>query len=410
MKDIKGGVVAAKGFKASGIAGGIKKNGKKDMAMIVSEVPASTAIMTTQNMVKAAPVLWDTEIMAESPYKRAVVVNSGNANACTGEKGKEDTFKTAQKAAELLGIDAREVLISSTGVIGVPLPMELILAGVEKLVPALGNDIANGDDAAHGIITTDLTTKTVAVEIEIDGKTVHIGGMAKGSGMICPNMATMLSYVTTDAKIAPDCLKKMLSDITQGTYNMMSVDGDMSTNDTVVVMANGLAGNKEITMDELTGEDSIKFAEALHYVNEYLAKSIVRDGEGATKFVEVEVRGAATKEDARVLAKAITNSSLVKTALFGEDANWGRVLSSAGASGIVFDPLKVSLTFSSNSGMLTLLNDGLPIPFDEEEAKKILSERELSITMVLQEGGEKATAWGCDLSYDYVKINGDYRT
>ncbi|MDO4288210.1 MAG: bifunctional glutamate N-acetyltransferase/amino-acid acetyltransferase ArgJ [Eubacterium sp.] len=410
MKFVEGGVVAAKGYKAAGVASGIKKNGAKDMAMIVSEVPAATAIMTTQNMVKAAPVLWDVAVMEKSPVKRAVVVNSGNANACTGEKGKADTEATAKKAAELLGLAPEEVLVSSTGVIGVPMPMDKVLAGVELLVPALGDDADHGSDAAQGIITTDLTTKTIAVAVEIGGKTVHIGGMAKGSGMICPNMATMLAYITTDAAVEADCLKKMLAKITQDTYNMMSVDGDMSTNDTVVVMANGLADNSLITAADEGSEAYDKFKDALYYVNEYLAKSIIRDGEGATKFMEVEVRGAATKADARTLAKAVIKSSLVKTAIFGEDANWGRVLSSAGASGVVFDPLKVSLTFASSAGMLTLLNDGMPIPFDEDEAKEILSEREIAITVVLQEGGEKATAWGCDLSYDYVKINGDYRT
>ena len=410
MKFIEGGVVAAKGYKAAGVASGLKKNGKKDMAMIVSEAPAVTAIMTTQNMVKAAPVLWDVKIMEASPLKRAVVVNSGNANACTGEQGKADTEATAKKAAALLGLAPEEVLVSSTGVIGVPMPMDTILHGVELLVPALGDTLAHGDDAAHGIITTDLTTKVIAVEVEAGGKTIHIGGMAKGSGMICPNMATMLSYVTTDASVDAACLKKMLSKITQDTYNMMSVDGDMSTNDTVVVMANGLAGNKTITLDDEGSEDYVAFRDALYYVNEYLAKSIIKDGEGATKFIEVEVRGAATKADARTLAKAVIKSSLVKTAIFGEDANWGRVLSSAGASGVIFDPAKVSLTFASSAGMLTLLNDGMPIPFDEDEAKTILSEREIMITVVLQEGGEKATAWGCDLSYDYVKINGDYRS
>ncbi|MEG2547355.1 MAG: bifunctional glutamate N-acetyltransferase/amino-acid acetyltransferase ArgJ [Eubacterium sp.] len=410
MKNIKGGILAAKGFLAAGIDAGIKTDNVKDMALIYAKKPAVTAIMTTSNVVKAAPVMWDTQVMKDSFYKQAIVVNSGNANACTGEIGKNHVLQTAEKAAELLGIQKEDVLVSSTGVIGVALPIDKILNGIETLIPNLGSDEQHADDAAHGIITTDLRIKTVAVEIELSGKKVHIGGMAKGSGMICPNMATMLSYVTTDASVDPVCLQTLLSKITQDTYNMMSVDGDMSTNDTVVAMASGEAENAVITLDNLTDPDFLTFSEAFYYVNEHLAKSIIRDGEGATKFVEVDVRGAASKEDARILAKSVIKSSLVKTALFGEDANWGRVLSSIGASGVFFDPLKVSLLFSSNAGMLTLLNEGVPITFDENEAKRILSEKELTLTITLGEGEDKATAWGCDLSYDYVKINGDYRS
>lgn len=410
MKIIKGGVLAAKGFKAAGIAAGIKDNGSMDMALLLAEKPITTAIMTTQNMVKAAPVQWDIKIMEISPYKQAIIINSGNANACTGVLGMQHVEQTAAKVAALLGIKKNDILVSSTGVIGVTMPIEKILDGVDVLTKNLGDDEQHANDAAYGIITTDLTTKTIAVEIELDGKKVHIGGMAKGSGMICPNMATMLSYVTTDAAIEPQCLKKLLAKITEDTYNMMSVDGDMSTNDTVAVMASGAAGNEEITLNNVTSKDFSIFSEALYYVNEYLAKSIIRDGEGATKFVEVTVRGAQKIEDARILAKAVIKSSLVKTALFGEDANWGRVLSSIGASGIVFDPLKVSLVFSSSAGMITLLNEGMPIAFNEDEAKKVLSEKELTILIEMDEGEEKATAWGCDLSYDYVKINGDYRS
>ncbi len=410
MKKIAGSILAAKGYKAAGIAAGIKDNNVKDMAMIVSDTPAATAIVTTQNMVKAAPVQWDVQIMQKGAYKRAVVVNSGNANCCTGEKGMADTVATAEKAAAALGVQREEVLISSTGVIGVALPIYKVLNGVDLLADALGDDLAHDDDAANAILTTDLVKKTAAVEIELDGKTVHIGGMCKGSGMICPNMATMLAYITTDAAVEPACLQKLLSDTVGSTYNMMSVDGDMSTNDTVVVMANGVAGNKTLTLDDADSADYKAFADAFYYINEHLAKSIVRDGEGATKFVEVDVQGAKTEEDAKVLAKAVIQSSLVKTALFGEDANWGRVLSSLGASGVTFDPSKVSLIFSSDAGMITLLNEGMPIAFDEDEAKKILEEKEINITIHMDEGMEKATAWGCDLSYDYVKINGDYRS
>lgn len=409
MKIIEGGVLAAKGYKAAGTAAGIKED-KPDMAMLVSDVPAATAMVTTTNMVKAAPVQWDVKIMQEDPYKQAVVVNSGNANCCTGKTGMEHAEETAKQAGDVLGIAKEKVLVSSTGVIGVTLPIDNVLAGVSTLAENLGTSQAHADAAATAILTTDLVKKVVAVEVEMDGKTVHLGGMCKGSGMICPNMATMLSYVTTDAAVSPDCLQKLLSETVQTTYNMMSVDGDMSTNDTVIAMANGAAGNKMLTLDDVNSADYKAFADAFYYVNEYLAKAIIRDGEGASKFVEVEVRGARTQEDARILAKAVIQSSLVKTAIFGEDANWGRVLSSLGASGVVFDPLKVSLNFESSAGMVTLLNEGMPIAFDEDEAKKILTEKEIHISVTLGEGCEKATAWGCDLSYEYVKINGDYRS
>lgn len=409
MKIIEGGVLAAIGYKAAGTAAGIKED-KPDMAMLVSDVPAATAMVTTTNMVKAAPVQWDVKIMQEDPYKQAVVVNSGNANCCTGKTGMEHAEETAKQAGDVLGIAKEKVLVSSTGVIGVTLPIDNVLAGVSTLAENLGTSQAHADAAATAILTTDLVKKVVAVEVEMDGKTVHLGGMCKGSGMICPNMATMLSYVTTDAAVSPDCLQKLLSETVQTTYNMMSVDGDMSTNDTVIAMANGAAGNKMLTLDDVNSADYKAFADAFYYVNEYLAKAIIRDGEGASKFVEVEVRGARTQEDARILAKAVIQSSLVKTAIFGEDANWGRVLSSLGASGVVFDPLKVSLNFESSAGMVTLLNEGMPIAFDEDEAKKILTEKEIHISVTLGEGCEKATAWGCDLSYEYVKINGDYRS
>ncbi len=407
MKVIKtGGVTTPTGFKTGGINCGIKKSGKNDLAMIFSEVPGATSIMTTTNVVKAAPILWCNKVIA-NPYKQAVVVNSGNANACTGQKGEAAVAATASKAAAVLGLQPEDVLIASTGVIGVILPVEKILSGIEVLAPKLGNTEEDGDIAANTILTTDTIQKTIAVEVEIDGKSVKIGGMAKGSGMIHPNMATMLSFVTTDAKIEPTLLDKLLKETTVDTYNMISVDGDTSTNDMVAVIANGLADNQPL--QENTPDYEL-FKEAFIYVHKTLAKKIIRDGEGASKFVEVEVHGTKTKDDARKLAKSVITSSLVKTALFGEDANWGRVLCALGYSGADFDPLKVSLVFSSQAGMITLLNDGAPIAFDEDEAKKVLSETDIYIAVEMEEGDEKAVAWGCDLSYDYVKINGDYRS
>ena len=407
MKVIKtGGVTTPTGFKTGGLNCGIKKSGKNDLVMIVSEVPGATSIMTTTNVVKAAPILWCNKVIA-NPYKQAVVINSGNANACTGQNGVEAVAATANKVATVLNLKPEDVLVASTGVIGLALPVEKILTGIEKLAPKLGNTQADGDLAANAILTTDTVQKTVAVEVEIQGKSVKIGGMAKGSGMIHPNMATMLSFVTTDVKIEPELLNKLLKETTVDTYNMISVDGDTSTNDMVTVIANGLAGNKPL--EEKSADYEI-FKEAFIYVHKTLAKKIIRDGEGATKFVEVEVHGTKTKQDARTLAKAVITSSLVKTALFGEDANWGRVLCALGYSGATFDPLKVSLVFSSQAGMITLLNDGVPIAFDEDEAKKVLTETDLYISVEMKEGDEKAVAWGCDLSYEYVKINGDYRS
>lgn len=407
MKVIKtGGVTTPTGFKTGGINCGLKKSTKNDLAMIFSEVPAATCIMTTTNVVKAAPIHWCNKVIA-NPYKQAVVVNSSNANACTGQSGEEAVAATATKAAAVLGLQPEDVLIASTGVIGVILPVEKILSGIETLGEKLGNTEEDSDAAARAILTTDTTKKTIAVEVEINGKPVKIGGMAKGSGMIHPNMATMLSFVTTDVKIEPALLDKLLKETTVDTYNMISVDGDTSTNDMVTVMANGLADN--LLLQENTPDYEI-FKEAFIYVNKTLAKKIIRDGEGASKFVEVEVHGTKTKDDARKLAKSVITSSLVKTALFGEDANWGRVLCALGYAGTDFDPLKVSLVFSSQAGMITLLNDGAPITFDEDEAKKVLSETDIHISVEINDGDEKAVAWGCDLSYDYVKINGDYRS
>jgi glutamate N-acetyltransferase/amino-acid N-acetyltransferase len=410
MNIINGGITAPQGFKASGTAAGLKADGKLDMAMVVSTVPAATALVTTRNTVKAAPVLWDTQIVKAKPWTQAVVANSGNANACTGQTGLDHVRLTALRAAQKLGIAEEAVLVSSTGVIGVPLPIEKILQGVDALSESLDATPAGADKASHAILTTDLTAKTIALQIEIGGKAVRLGGMAKGSGMICPNMATMLAYVTTDAKIAPDCLQQMVSTIVEDTYNMMSVDGDMSTNDTLAVLANGLAGNDEITLADAGSAAYQTFYDALYAVNEHLATSIVRDGEGATKFVEARVSGAPDEQAARILAKAVIQSNLVKAAMFGEDANWGRVLSSIGATGIPFDPAKVCVRFESAAGDILLLNNGEPVAFDEALAAQILEEKEIHVLISMAEGNGEAKAWGCDLSYDYVKINGDYRT
>jgi glutamate N-acetyltransferase/amino-acid N-acetyltransferase len=404
MKIINDGNAAfPKGFQLAGMHCGIKKE-NLDLAVLFSEKPAIAAVKTTTNCVKAAPILWCKEVM-KNPLKQLVVVNSGNANACTGIKGQEAVEETAQKAATVFNVEKEDVLVASTGVIGVPLPVEKILTGLEKI--SLAHSIDAGTAAATAIMTTDTGIKTIGVEIEIKGKAVKIGGMAKGSGMIHPNMATMLSFVTTDISIDPQLLDTLLTQATEETYNMISVDGDTSTNDMVTVLANGMAGNDVLNADDA---DLEIFKEAFFYVHKTLAKKIVRDGEGATKFVEVEVRGAKTQADAKILAKSVITSNLFKTAMFGEDANWGRALCALGYSGVKFDPLKVSLVFSSQAGMVTLLNDGMPIAFDEDEALAVLKETDLHIGVELEEGSEKAIAWGCDLSYEYVKINGDYRS
>lgn len=409
MKVIEGSVTAAKGFRAAGNAVGVKGviTEKKDLAIIVSDVPAVAAGAFTTNVVKATSVTRNMKIMEGKGKINAVVANSGNANACTGEEGIKSNEKMAQCLADILGVDSSTVLTASTGVIGAVFPIDTITKGIKATFPMLGYDRNNALMAAEAIMTTDTYSKEVAVEFELGGKTVHLGGMAKGSGMICPNMATMLSFITTDAAISQELLNKALKEDIKSTYNMVSVDGDTSTNDTVVVIANGLAGNEEVVSE---GKDYDAFKEALHYVNERLAKNLVRDGEGATKFMEVNVTGAATEADAKTMAKSVVKSSLFKAAVFGEDANWGRVLCAMGYSGVKFDPQKVDIVFASNAGEILLMDNGTPIVFDEDKAKTILSEKEIQVNIKISEGNAKATAWGCDLSYEYVKINGDYRS
>lgn len=407
MKVINGGVTAAKGFQAAGIAAGIKKGNAKDMAMIYSTVPCMAAGTFTTNVVKAAPVKWDQQIVYHAPAAQAVVCNSGIANACTGEEGYGYCKKTAQAAAEILGIPEDSVLVASTGVIGKQLPMDILEAGVKKMVPLLSESEVAGTLAAESIMTTDTVKKEIAVETEIDGKKVTIGGMCKGSGMIHPNMCTMLGFVTTDVNISKELLQEALSDSVKDTYNMVSVDGDTSTNDTVLLLANGQAGNAEI---QEKNEDYEKFAEALGYVNTWLAKHIAADGEGATALFEVKVIHAASKEQAVTLSKSIITSNLTKAAIFGHDANWGRILCAMGYSGAQFDPEKVDLYFESAAGSLKIIEDGVATGYSEEEATKILSEKEVTAVADIKMGEACATAWGCDLTYDYVKINADYRS
>ena len=407
MKQIKGGVTAAKGFEAASTAAGIKYKDRTDMAMIYSEVPCAVAGTFTTNIVKAAPVKWDQHVVYDSKKAQAVIVNAGIANACTGEEGMGYCKATAEKVNKLLQIPTDEVLVASTGVIGMQLPIDRICAGVETMVPQLNGDIESGHNAALAIMTTDTHEKEVAVEIELSGKTVTIGGMCKGSGMIHPNMCTMLSFVTTDAAISKELLQEALSEDIKDTYNMISVDGDTSTNDTVLLLANGLAGNKEITEKN---EDYALFCEALNYINETLAKKMAGDGEGCTALFEVKIVGAETKDQAKVLAKSVITSSLTKAAIFGHDANWGRILCAMGYSGAQFDPEKVDLFFESAAGHMQIIKDGVAVDYSEEEATKILSEPEVTAIADIKMGDAQATAWGCDLTFDYVKINADYRS
>ena len=407
MKQIKGGVTAAKGFKAASTAAGIKYKDRTDMAMIYSEVPCAAAGTFTTNIVKAAPVKWDQHVVYDSKQAQAVVVNAGIANACTGEEGMGYCKATAEKVNELLQIPTDEVLVASTGVIGMQLPIDRICAGVETMVPELNGDIESGHQAALAIMTTDTHEKEVAVEIELSGKTVTIGGMCKGSGMIHPNMCTMLSFVTTDAAISQELLLEALKADVEDTYNMISVDGDTSTNDTCLLLANGMAENTKITEKNADYET---FTKALRFVNETLAKQMAGDGEGATALFEVKVVGAETKEQAKILSKSVITSSLTKAAIYGHDANWGRILCAMGYSGAQFDPEKVDLFFESAAGKMQIIKDGVAVDYSEEEATRILSEPAVTAIADIKMGDAEATAWGCDLTYDYVKINADYRS
>lgn len=407
MKQVKGGVTAAKGFEAASTAAGIKYKDRTDMALVYSQVPCVAAGTFTTNVVKAAPVKWDQQVVKSGAKAQAVVVNSGIANACTGAEGFGYCKDTADAAAKALNISADGVLIGSTGVIGKQIPIDKLTAGIEALAGKKNDTLENGTEAAKAIMTTDTFPKELAVTIEVGGKTVTIGGMAKGSGMIHPNMCTMLGFLTTDVAISKELLQKALSTVVKDTYNMVSVDGDTSTNDTVLLLANGAAGNAEITEEK---EDYQTFLDALLYVNTCLAKKIAGDGEGATALFEVKVVGAESKEQAVTLSKSIITSNLTKAAIFGHDANWGRILCAMGYSGAQFDPEKVDLYFESKAGKLQIIKDGVATDYSEEEATKILSEKEVTAIADVKMGEATATAWGCDLTYDYVKINADYRS
>ncbi len=409
MKQIEGGVVAAKGFSATGVAVGIKASqpDKKDMAMIYSDVPCKVAGTFTTNVVKAAPVKYDMDVVDNSPYVQAVIVNSGVANACTGIEGMNDCKTLADAVEKELNVPANAVLIGSTGVIGARLPMDKLVAGVEKLSKNLGKEVKDATLAAEAIMTTDTISKQIAYEVEIGGKTVRVGGMCKGSGMIHPNMCTMLAYITTDVDISKEMLTEIVKEDVKDTFNMISVDGDTSTNDTMLVMANGLAGNATITQKN---EDYYTFAKALKEVNTFLAKKMAGDGEGATALFEVKVINADTKDNAVIMSKSIITSSLVKAAIYGHDANWGRILCAMGYSGVTFDPEVVDIVFESRVGTLKIVENGVATDYSEETATKILSEDEVSVIADIKMGSESATAWGCDLTYDYVKINADYRS
>jgi len=404
MKIIEGGVTAAKGFTANGIHCGIRKNKiKKDLSLIVSEVKASAAAVYTTNLVKGAP-LTVTKNNISDGYARAIICNSGNANTCNAG-GEQIAMDMCGLVGKALDIDASDVVVASTGVIGQPLDIAPIAAGMDELAKGLSAD--GTDAAAEGIMTTDTVKKSVAVEFELDGKTCRIGGIAKGSGMIHPNMATMLVFITSDVAIAPEMLQKALSGDIADTFNMVSVDGDTSTNDMVVVLANGMAGNDEINCDD----DNFKtFMKALNTVTVQLCRMIAGDGEGATKLLECSVSGGKDIATAKTVAKSVICSSLLKAAMFGADANWGRVLCAIGYSGADVDVNKVGVSFKSNKGVIEVCRDGAGVEFSEEIAKEILLEKEIEIIVTLGSGEGIATAWGCDLTYDYVKINGDYRT
>ena len=406
MNVIKNGTITdVKGFKAAGITAGLKKSGKKDLALIYSEYKAVSAAVFTKNLVKAAPILVDMENI-KSENTQAIIVNSGNANACTGEDGYKNAKKMTEIIAEKLNLHPTEVLVESTGIIGVQMDMEKVASGLEKIVPELSEE--GGHNAGEAIMTTDTFPKNLAVKIEIGGKEVTIAGIAKGSGMIHPDMATMLAFLVTDISIDKKLLQKVFSKSTDDSYNMVSVDGDTSTNDMAGILANGAAGNTKIT-DENSEEFKI-FKEALKFVNKELAKSIAKDGEGATKLIEVTTKNARTMEDAKKVSKSVITSSLFKAAVFGSDANWGRILCAVGYSGAELIVDKIEIFIKGENKIIQVAKNGMCIDFGEEEVEKILKEEKVGVIVNLNDGNYDATAWGCDLTYDYVKINADYRT
>ena len=406
MKLYDGGVTSPQGFQAAGICAGIKKD-RKDMAMLYSTRPCTLAGTFTQNLVKAAPVIWDYNIVKTYRSAQACVMNSGVANACTGKKGNEYCLVSADAAARALGLEAKQVLLASTGVIGAQLPVDKICEGAKTLAGMLSDSRQAAIAAAEAIMTTDTKRKEIAVSFELGRRTVTIGGMTKGSGMIHPNMGTMLCFLTSDAAISADLAQRALSSCVQESFNMISVDGDQSTNDTCVLMCNGLAGNEEITKE---GEEYEAFRLALEMVTKNLARRMAADGEGAHALFEVKVTGASSKKQAVTLAKSVIESSLVKTAIAGHDANWGRIICAMGYSGADFDPNRVNLTFESRAGSVRIAEDSVSTGYSEELATEILSQDEITAIIDIQEGDAEATAWGCDLTCEYVSINADYRS
>lgn len=407
MKYIEGGVTAAKGFEAAGVYAGIKYKDRNDMALVYSASPCVAAGTFTRNVVKAAPVVWDRKIIDTFDVMHAVVINAGIANACTGQEGLGYCKATAEAAAKVFNVPEKSVAVASTGVIGMQLPIDKIVAGISLLNEAKGADLDHGHIAARSIMTTDTKPKEVAVSFDLNGRKVTIGGMCKGSGMIHPNMCTMLCFITSDVAISKSLMAEALREHVEDTFNMISVDGDTSTNDTVLLMANGEAKNQPIITK---GEDYNKFCGALHAVLEGLSKKIAGDGEGCTCLFECQVKNADTKEHARILAKSVITSNLTKAAIFGHDANWGRILCALGYSGVDFNPEKVDIFFESSAGMLKIVENGVSTGYSEEKATEILSQEYVTAVCDMKNGSEDATAWGCDLTYEYVKINGDYRS
>lgn len=407
IKQVQGGITAPMGFMAASVAAGIKYENRTDMAMIYSEKPCVSAGTYTTNVVKAAPVLWDKNLVDNHTYAQAVVINSGIANACTGREGMECCEAVAGETASLLGIPKESVLLGSTGEIGVQIPVKKMQAGVKVLKENLRSDIEAGTLAAKAIMTTDTHHKEIAFTFQLNGVQATIGGMCKGSGMIHPNMCTMLAYITTDVAISKELLQEALREDIQDTFNMVSVDGDTSTNDTVLLLANGMAGNKEIQCKD---ENYHIFKEVLRAVNTYLARQMAGDGEGATALFEVKVEGAKNKEEAILLSKSVVTSSLVKTAIAGHDANWGRIFCALGYSGVDFDQDKVELQFISKAGTIKIAENGVAVNFSEEEATDILSQEEITAYINMHTGEGAATAWGCDLTHEYISINADYRS
>ncbi|SEI56446.1 glutamate N-acetyltransferase [Lachnospiraceae bacterium A10] len=407
MKTLDGGITAAKGFAAAHTAAGIKYKDREDMALIYSAYPCVAAGTFTTNIVKAAPVQYDQKIVQSKESVQAIVVNAGIANACTGKQGFLDCEETAKHTGEVLQVPSTSVLVASTGVIGMNLPIDRIKQGIDQMKDSLSDTRESAFQAAKAIMTTDTVEKEVAVSVTIGGKIVTIGGMCKGSGMIHPNMCTMLSFLTSDVNISKELLQEALLETVQDSYNMISVDGDTSTNDTCIILSNGLAENPKITEKD---KDYEAFKEALLYVNQTLAKKMAGDGEGATALFEVVVKHADSIENAKKLAKSVVTSSLTKAAIYGHDANWGRILCALGYSGTTFDPEKVDLYFRSSKGVLQIIEDGIALDYSEEEATRILKSDYVTAVCDMKMGDAEATAWGCDLTYDYVKINADYRS